>query len=86
MRTDKFGYPIEMEIKILEVIDHDNHYERKTLGKAIKEEFGQLGYKRLQMFWKNGFIGYGRLWGVRLTKKGFKYYCNMREELRKVEE
>lgn len=77
-------YPTEMEIKILTKVSYDpNNYTRRTLGLEVKREYGSRGFSHLQLFWKNGFIRLCRFSGLTLTKKGFKYWNNMKEELKK---
>lgn len=78
-------YSTRLRIEILKIIESDNEFTRKQLTKEIHRRYGELGSYHLQLFWRNGLIGYCKFNELRLTKKGFIYLMNMEESLSKRE-
>jgi len=95
MLTDKYGYPIEFEVKLLEHVNKSIALKRKMFNVEILNQFGKYGYEIICLFWKNKFLRQytpsfkgknlkGNKQKIILTPKGETYLKNMIEELNKL--
>ncbi len=71
---------MDMELKIFGFILRNDTieeiYTRKGLSKLIKEQYGEEGYKIIQMFWKKRYIYFNVYGYLNPTRKGYDKYLD----------
>jgi hypothetical protein len=100
MITDKHGYPVELEVRILESVKGSGSYSihtRKDFTDYIGRNFGKKSLEILSLFWRSRFLcvtksNFGSQYAkhgfhgtrIELTQKGEVYLSNMNQELQKI--
>jgi hypothetical protein len=102
MLTDKHGYPIELEVTILQITKGAGSYNLHTqdnFNTYVKITYGTKALEISQSFWRNKFFrvsksNYGNPHvrcgyhgsRVELTKKGEEYFSNMLNEYKQLKD